>query len=163
MVNHGQPETGQHDDVPDDGALAVRRLKLWIRMLGVTRLVENRLREFLRVGHDTTLPRFDVLATLHRRREGLTMTELSRTLLISNGNATAVVERLVKDGLVRRSSSDEDRRRVTVTLSPEGVAQFEALAVEHRATIDRLFAGLNDEDLDMMRDVLRRLRSDLTG
>lgn len=164
----GMPEDKQPDEkqnfVPsDDSALAVRRLKLWIRMLGVTRLVENQLREFLRVDHDTTLPRFDVMATLHRRRDGLSMTELSRTLLISNGNATAVVDRLVKDGLVQRIHSEADRRRITVILTPEGVRQFEALAVQHRATIDRLFAKLDDEDLDMMREVLRRLRGDLTG
>ena len=147
---------------PEADALAMRRLKLWIRMLGVTRMVENRLREFLRVDHQTTLPRFDVMAALHRRREGLTMTELSRTLLISNGNATTVVERLVQDGLVQRSHSNEDRRRVTVTLTDEGVTQFEELAVQHRATIDHLFGELDDQDLDQMRDVLRRLRSDLT-
>ena len=83
------PVNAAHDAAQDE-ALAVRRLKLWIRMLGVTRQVENQLREFLRVDHDTTLPRFDVMAALHRWRDGLTMTELSRTLLISNGNATTL-------------------------------------------------------------------------
>ena len=88
--------TDLHSQAPVDAdTLAMRRLKLWIRMLGVTRQVENQLREFLRVDHDTTLPRFDVMAALHRWRDGLTMTELSRTLLISNGNATTVVNRLV--------------------------------------------------------------------
>ena len=61
------------------------------------------LREFLRLRHDTTLPRFDVMAALWRRRDGVTMSELSRMLLVSNGNATAVVDRLEKDGLVRRT------------------------------------------------------------
>lgn len=163
MPEDKQPDEKQNFVPSDDSALAVRRLKLWIRMLGVTRLVENQLREFLRVDHETTLPRFDVMATLHRRRDGLSMTELSRTLLISNGNATAVVDRLVKDGLVQRIHSEADRRRITVILTPEGVKQFEALAVQHRATIDRLFAMLDDEDLDMMRDVLRRLRGDLSS
>jgi DNA-binding MarR family transcriptional regulator len=64
---------------------------------------EGHLREHLRVNHDTTLPRFDVMAALWRRREGVTMSELSRMLLVSNGNATAVVDRLEKDGLARRT------------------------------------------------------------
>ena len=131
-------------------------------MLGVTRQVENELREFLRVRHDTTLPRFDVMAALHRRRDGLTMTELSRTLLISNGNATAVVNRLVEDGLVQRIPSEEDRRRITVRLSEEGLSSFETLAAEHRAVLDRLLSALGDEDLDAMRDIMRRLRTDLS-
>lgn len=36
--------------------LSKRRLKLWIRLLGVTRATENRLRDYLRREHDTTLP-----------------------------------------------------------------------------------------------------------
>ncbi|WBU56246.1 MarR family winged helix-turn-helix transcriptional regulator [Paracoccus sediminicola] len=124
--------------------------------------MENELREFLRVRHDTTLPRFDVMAALHRRRDGLTMTELSRTLLISNGNATAVVNRLVEDGLVQRIPSEEDRRRITVRLSEEGLSSFETLAAEHRAVLDGLLSALGDEDLDAMRDIMRRLRTDLS-
>ena len=80
--------------------LSKRRLKMWIRLLGVTRAAQSQLREFLRVQHDTTLPRFDVMAALYRRRDGVTMTELSRMLLVSNGNATTVVDRLENDGLV---------------------------------------------------------------
>ena len=147
----------------DADTLAMRRLKLWIRMLGVTRQVENQLREFLRVDHDTTLPRFDVMAALHRWRDGLTMTELSRTLLISNGNATTVVNRLVKDGLVMRILSEEDRRRITVKLTPKGLATFESVAAEHREMVDDLLGDLDEGDLDAMRGVLRRLRDSLSA
>lgn len=148
-------------EFPTGSSITIRRLRLWIRLLGVTRSVENELREFLRVHHDTTLPRFDVMAALDRNRDGLTMTELSRMLLISNGNATAVVNRLVQDGVVARSLSEEDRRRVTVSLTPEGIRQFAALAAAHREVVDRLFATLDDADLDVMRDILRRVRSGL--
>jgi DNA-binding MarR family transcriptional regulator len=139
------------------GALSKRRLKMWIRLLGVTRAAEGELREFLRVKHDTTLPRFDVLAALWRRREGVTMSELSRMLLVSNGNATAVVDRLEKDGLVRRTPSEADRRTVFVALTAEGLAQFEGLAAEHEAEVDRLFAGLSEADLDTLTDILKRM------
>lgn len=156
--------TDLHSQAPVDAdTLAMRRLKLWIRMLGVTRQVENQLREFLRVDHDTTLPRFDVMAALHRWRDGLTMTELSRTLLISNGNATTVVNRLVKDGLVMRILSEEDRRRITVKLTPKGLATFESVAAEHREMVDGLFGDLDQADLDAMRGVLRRLRDSLSA
>lgn len=139
--------------------LSRRRLKMWIRLLGVTRAAEGELREFLRVRHDTTLPRFDVMAALFRRREGVTMSELSRMLLVSNGNATTVVDRLEKDGLVRRSPSPSDRRTVHVALTPEGLTQFEALAANHEAEVSRLFAGLSEGDLDMLTDILKRMRA----
>jgi DNA-binding MarR family transcriptional regulator len=137
--------------------LSKRRLKMWIRLLGVTRAAESHLREFLRVQHDTTLPRFDVLAALYRRREGVTMSELSRMLLVSNGNATTVVDRLENDGLVRRTPSETDRRTVFVALTPEGLRQFEVLATQHEAEVSRLFANLSEADLDVLTDILKRM------
>ncbi len=139
--------------------LSKRRLKMWIRLLGVTRLSESHLREFLRLRHDTTLPRFDVLAALYRRRDGVTMSELSRLLLVSNGNATTVVDRLEKDGLVRRTPSETDRRTVFVALTPQGLAQFEGLAADHEAEVSRLFAGLSEADLDTLTEILKRMGS----
>ena len=137
--------------------LSKRRLKMWIRMLGVTRASESHLRAFLRVKHDTTLPRFDVMAALYRRRDGVTMSELSRMLLVSNGNATAVVDRLEADGLVRRTQSDADRRTVFVALTPEGLAQFEGLASDHEREVDRVFGSLSEADLDALTEILKRM------
>ncbi len=137
--------------------LSKRRLKMWIRLLGVTRAAESHLREFLRVQHDTTLPRFDVMAALYRRREGVTMSELSRLLLVSNGNATTVVDRLENDGLVRRTPSETDRRTVFVALTPEGLRQFEGLATQHEAEVSRLFANLSEADLEALTDILKRM------
>lgn len=130
---------------------------MWIRLLGVTRSSENTLREYLRLSHDTTLPRFDVMAALYRRRDGVTMSELSRMLLVSNGNATAVVDRLEADGMVRRTPSETDRRTVYVAMTPEGVAAFEAMATGHEAEVDKLFAGVTEADLDALTDILKRM------
>ncbi|GAB4266770.1 MAG: MarR family transcriptional regulator [Pararhodobacter sp.] len=137
--------------------LSKRRLKLWIRLLGVTRAAENHLREYLRVEHGTTLPRFDVMAALWRRRDGVTMSELSRMLLVSNGNATAVVDRLEQDGLVARRPSETDRRTVFVALTDRGARSFEALAAGHEAEVDTLFKGLSEADLDTLTDILKRM------
>jgi DNA-binding MarR family transcriptional regulator len=134
-----------------------RRLKMWVRLLAVARRTESELREFLRVNHATTLPRFDVMAALYRRRDGVTMSDLSRMLLVSNGNVTAVVDRLEADGLVRRSPSDTDRRTVYAALTPDGLTQFERLAAEHEAEVDRVFAGLTAAELDTLTDLLKRM------
>jgi DNA-binding MarR family transcriptional regulator len=138
--------------------LSKRRLKMWVRLLGLTRSAEGQLREYLRVNHDTTLPRFDVMAALWRRRDGVSMSELSRMLLVSNGNATAVVDRLETDGLVRRTPSDVDRRTVFVSLTPEGLAAFERYADDHEAEVSRIFGHLTEQDLDLLTDILKRAR-----
>jgi DNA-binding MarR family transcriptional regulator len=134
-----------------------RRLKMWIRLLGVTRAAESHLREHLRVKHGTTLPRFDVMAALYRRRDGVTMSELSRMLLVSNGNATTVVDRLEADGLVRRTPSEADRRTVFVALTPEGLLEFEGLAAGHEAEVGKLFSGVSEADLEAMTEILKRM------
>lgn len=137
--------------------LSKRRLRLWIRLLRVTRLTEAQLREFLRVEHGSTLPRFDVMAALHRSNGELTMSELSRMLLVSNGNTTTVVDRLELDGLVVRRQSADDRRVVRVALTDEGRQHFERLAVDHEAQVDSLFSTISTKDLDALEAVLQRL------
>ncbi|MCC5971924.1 MAG: MarR family transcriptional regulator [Pararhodobacter sp.] len=144
-------------------SLSKRRLKMWIRMLRLTRTAEADLRDFLRREHDTTLPRFDVMAALYRRREALTMSELSRLLLVSNGNATAVVDRLEKDGMARRTPAPTDRRTVHVALTEAGLTAFEAMAQQHEARIDALFSGMTAEDLDALRDILHRALPDTSA
>ncbi len=141
----------------DSNPLSKRRLKMWIRLLGVARAGESHLREYLRVTHSTTLPRFDVMAALYRRREGVTMSELSRMLLVSNGNATTVVDRLEKDGLVKRTSSETDRRTVHVALTPEGLRQFETLAADHEGEVNGFFGDLTEAELDQLTALLKRM------
>lgn len=138
--------------------ISKRRLKAWLRLLGVTRRTEGRLREFLRTRHDTTLPRFDIMAALHRRRAPLSMGELSRLLLVSNGNVTAVVDRLEKDGLVTRQVSETDRRTIWVSLTPEGLRQFERQAAEHEAEVSACFEALTPAELEVLTRLLQRLQ-----
>jgi DNA-binding MarR family transcriptional regulator len=140
-----------------DDPLSKHRLKAWLRLLGVTRRTERELRALLRTDHGTTLPRFDVMAALWRRREGVTMTELSRMLLVSNGNATAVVDRLEAEGLVRRAPSGSDRRSLRVALTDSGLRRFEGLAAGHERAVARAFAGLSAEDLDRLTELLQRI------
>ena len=86
------------------------------------------------------------------------MSELSRMLLVSNGNATAVVDRLEADGLVKRTPSDTDRRTVFAALTPEGLTQFEVYAAEHEVEVNRIFGGLTEAELDQLSDLLKRMR-----
>ena len=142
---------------PSTDPLSKRRLRLWLRLLRLTRVTEAELREFLRVEHQSTLPRFDVMAALHRSPAALTMSELSRQLLVSNGNTTTVVDRLETDGLVRRTVSQADRRIVHVAMTAKGRRHFERLAADHEAQVDSLYAGVSPEDLDALDELLQRM------
>ena len=137
--------------------LSKRRLQTWIRILGVTRSTEASLRSYLRENHGTTLPRFDVLAALWRRGEPLPMGELSRMLLVSNGNATDVVGRLEGEGLVTRTPCDADRRTVRVSLTDAGRQAFRDMADGHETELSRLFSALDEADMDALRVILRKV------
>ncbi len=139
-------------------SLSKRRLKMWLGLLHVNRATESHMREYLRVKHQTTLPRFDVMAALHRSRKRITMSELSRMLLVSNGNATAVVDRLERDGLVRRMVSDTDRRTIFAALTVAGLRQFEVLAVDHEREVNNLFDALSDPELETLTVLLKRIK-----
>ncbi|MEM8812049.1 MAG: MarR family transcriptional regulator [Pseudomonadota bacterium] len=135
-----------------------RRLRLWLRMLRTTRQVEARLRDYLREEHGTTLPRFDVLAILDREGRDMKMSELSRRLLVSNGNVTGIVERLVLDGLVDRVPRDDDRRAMRVRLTDKGREAFKKMAAGHEAVLDSLFRDLDHDALDALRSEFAKLK-----
>ncbi len=142
----------------NEAPLDKRRLRMWIRMLRTTRFVEARLREFLRDRYKSTLPRFDVMAALFRAEDGLKMSALSKQLLVSNGNVTGIVDRLVEDRLVVRVIVENDRRAMLVRLSPKGRELFSKMAAEHEAIISDLFSEMDNNDLDLLVDVFSRLK-----
>lgn len=130
------------------------RLRLWIRLLRSSRGIENEIRERLRKEFDVTLPRFDVLAALFRKPEGMLMSELSRFLMVSNGNVTGIVDRLVADGQVERAKRNGDRRTSMVRLTSKGRTDFERMAKTHESWIDELLGGLSPEDVETLSSVL---------
>ncbi len=146
------------------GALAGRpaskqRLRLWIRLLRTARAIEAELRQRLRVEFATTLPQFDVMAALARKSTGMTMTELSRFLMVSNGNVTGIIDRLVADKLVSRKAPAEDRRAIIVRLTPKGATQFAQIAKAHESWVDKLLTEFDRAELEAMIQHLDGLAS----
>jgi DNA-binding MarR family transcriptional regulator len=139
------------------------RLRLWIRLLRASRTIEAELRERLKRDFDTTLPRFDVMAALYRAPEGMLMSDLSRFLLVSNGNITGIVDRLVSDGLVTRSRRNGDRRTSMVRLTEEGTALFRRMAAAHEAWIGELLGGVSEEETRRLANMLKSFRSNWEG
>jgi DNA-binding MarR family transcriptional regulator len=123
--------------------LSKQRLRMWIRLLRAARGIEVELRERLRKQFAITLPQFDVMAALARNETGMNMTELSRMLMVSNGNVTGIIDRLAADKLVLRQAPATDRRSYIVRLTPKGAAQFAVVAKAHEGWIDELLSGFD--------------------
>lgn len=125
-------------------------LRLWLRLLACENIVENRIRTALREEFGITLPQFDVLAELEYLARPLTMTELSKRLMVSNGNVTGVVDRLVREGFVERRPSPEDRRVQFISLTDSGVKLFRNVAALHERWIADLFSGMRAEQVNQL-------------
>jgi DNA-binding MarR family transcriptional regulator len=123
-----------------------QRLRLWLRLLRSSRAIETTLRERLRKAFGVTLPQFDVMAALARNEDGMTMTDLSRVLMVSNGNVTGIIDRLVTEKIVARKASPDDRRSFIVRLTPRGLTQFDAMAKIHEQWIDRMLVDFDEAE-----------------
>jgi DNA-binding MarR family transcriptional regulator len=134
------------------------RLRLWVRLLRAVRPIEAELRRRLVHEFGVTLPKFDVMAALARRENGMTMTEVSRQLMVSNGNITGIVDRLVAEGLVARVANQEDRRATFVRLTRKGIKLFEAMAAAHERWVDEILGPFSDERSAAMVALLDALR-----
>lgn len=144
----------------EDQPVSKQRLRLWLQMLKTTRFIENELREELRLGFQSTLPRFDVMAMLDRTREGLRMSQLSKQLMVSNGNVTGIIDRLVQEGFVMRVQVKGDKRATLVRLTPKGIDKFAEMAAEHERWINEHLKEIDETEIGHFIDILSKVRED---
>jgi DNA-binding MarR family transcriptional regulator len=133
-------------------------LKLWLRLLTCTNKIESEIRNRLRTGFDTTLPRFDLMAQLERRPQGLKMSELSQRLMVTGGNITGITDQLEQEGLVVRNSDPGDRRAYTVKLTVAGRRLFAKMAAVHEEWVIELFGSLSVVEKEQAGRLLAKLK-----
>ena len=133
-------------------------LRLWLRMLTCTQLIEKQVRSQLRAQFDTTLPRFDLMAQLERAPEGMKMKELSRRMMVTSGNITGITDQLVAEGLVERMEVQGDRRAYRVRLTTQGRTQFIEMAHQHEQWIVDAFSSLSERDVTTLHRLLGKVK-----
>lgn len=135
-------------------------VSLWFRLLSCRARMLAELRRELE--GKMTVPRFDLLASLHRK-DGQTLAALSRDLLVTAGNVTGLVDRAERDGLVARRPDPSDRRLARVFLTTEGRRLIRDLLPVHAAHVHALLAGLPAPRRRELRRLLGELRDILAG
>ena len=134
-------------------------LRIWLRLLTCTQLIEGQVRSRLRGRFATTLPRFDLMAQLERHRAGLKMNELSRMLMVTGGNVTAIVDQLEKEGLVERLDEPADRRAFRIRLTRAGEKSFAEMARAHEEWVVELLSGLSRREHEALLKLLAKMKS----
>ena len=136
-------------------------LRVWIRLLSCTVRIEKKIRRNFAEQFQTTLPRFDVMASLDRHPEGQTMGELSRALLVSNGNVTSIIRQLEAQKLVVSRTDPDDRRSAIVALTDEGKQRFDEMAEAHHQWITQSLADFPTTKQRQLFELLAELKTSL--
>src|SRR5262245_53036677 len=118
-------------------------IRLWLRLLFCASHIESIMQSRIMNEFGISLARFDLMSQLERVGGGLTMSEVSRRMMVSNGATTSLVDKLVEDGLVQREAHPEDRRTTLLHLTEQGRERFLAMAHEHEDWIIKLLEGLD--------------------
>jgi DNA-binding MarR family transcriptional regulator len=134
-------------------------LRLWLRMLSITKLISQDVRRRLRTEFGATLPQFDLLAQLNRERDGLRLGELSRRTMVTNGNVTGLTDRLESEGLVVRETLEGDRRVTVAKLTSRGRERFAIMAKAHEGWLREMMGDLNPEALGALLGELAKLKA----
>lgn len=137
-------------------------LRLWLRLLACTNLIENQIRSHLHVEFDITLPRFDLMSQLERSPQGLKMSELSKRMMVTNGNVTGITDQLVAEGLVVRENNPADRRAYIVKFTPEGCSSFRKMTDSHEKRVGLLFHEMPEQQRRQIYDLLAMLKSSVS-
>ncbi len=139
-----------------------QELRLWLRLLTCTQLVEQQVRAALRTQFETTLPRFDLLAQLERSPGGLKMHELSRRMMVTRGNITGITSQLEAEGLVERVDVEGDKRACRIKLTAKGRKQFNTMARAHEGWIVQALAGLKGNEITALHQLLGKVKAGIS-
>jgi DNA-binding MarR family transcriptional regulator len=154
------PRLDQESRVAAEDHIALR---IWLRLLTCSNLIEAKIRSGLRSEFDSTLPRFDLLAQLERSPDGLLMNELSKRLMVTSGNITAVADQLEAEGLIARVAVENDRRATKIHLTTQGMKAFAAMASVHETWVADMFGTLNRTEQEQLLTILAKLKGSLAA
>jgi DNA-binding MarR family transcriptional regulator len=138
-------------------------IRTWLRLLSCETMIEQYIRSKFRDNFKVTLPQFDVLSELEHASDKLTMSQLSKELMVSNGNITGVIDRLEKNGLVKRTRPDHDRRIQFIELTATGAGEFKRMARCHERWLDELFADVTVNNMNSLQRLLLQLRETVSA
>jgi MarR family 2-MHQ and catechol resistance regulon transcriptional repressor len=130
-------------------------LKLWVVLSRAHQAIQAHAAADV-ARHGLTLAEFGVLEALYHKGPML-LGEVQRSLLVSSGGVTYLVDRLERKGLVRREACPEDRRARYAALTPEGEQLVARIFPEHAAAVARALGGLSASDQARAAALLRTL------
>ena len=128
------------------------------RLIYLVSMAQNRLQSLLRSalgaeGIKVTPAQSGILFLL-KRKDGLTMTELGKALAIDNATITGLVDRLERDGFVRRNKSASDRRALNISITPQGIEEVNRAKIVIKRVNESIKTGFSAGEIETFKKIL---------
>ena len=135
----------------------------WRALFEVSTLLLDRLDRRLGEESDLSLGEYEVLSVLAAGpKEGVRMTALAQQVLVSKTRLTYTIDRLEREGMVRRAACATDRRGTLAVITPQGRRAVTKATPGHLAAVRELvFDNLSDAQQTQMLRALKSIRAEL--
>ncbi len=151
------------DELVAEAAPGGRGIAAWLAFLRAHATLLRQLAVDLVEETGLTLGDYDVLHQLALAGGSLRMTELADKAYSSRSGMTRRVDRLVEQGLVRRTETEADGRSVVVELTDEGISRFKETAPIHIRRVVDLFADpLDDREIEVVEQAMKKVARNCT-
>ncbi|ROO83090.1 MarR family transcriptional regulator [Actinocorallia herbida] len=162
--NLATPSIGSVTDVSTlpGSTITTRELTVWRTLLRAQVHISRHLHQDLLGEHDLALGSYDVLQHLSEQPDGrLRMNDLADRVLLSRSGLTRLVDRLQRDGLVRRESCTSDARGLFAVITIAGRDRLHRATITHHRGVRELLLGrLDAAEMDQFEVILRKLAPD---
>ena len=136
---------------------------LWLQLVSCSSLIEMEIRQRLRDQFDFTPARFDLLAQLAQSKTGMALSDVSKQMMVSQSNVTALTNRLIQSGHIRRTTSPTDRRVQIISLTALGRSAFRKMDSQRAKWVVELFANVSAKNRAMLVKDLAGLKQSVAN
>ncbi|UVI33125.1 MarR family winged helix-turn-helix transcriptional regulator [Paenibacillus spongiae] len=110
------------------------------------------------IDFDLALSKSELFALLALDRHGeIMMSQIAEHLSVPMSTASGIVDRLVKNGLIRRDRSESDRRIVVIRLSENGSALVEAFKDRLTFYLEKIDRALTEEEKTVLLTIAAKI------
>ncbi|WP_342767253.1 MarR family transcriptional regulator [Bacillus taeanensis] len=104
-----------------------------------------------------TITEFSVLEVLfHKGKQ--TIQQIGKSILISSGSMTYIIDKLEQKSLLKRHACPKDRRVIHAALTEDGMELMKKIMPEHEEFVDYTFDSLNSDELETLVRLLKKVR-----
>lgn len=128
----------------------------FLMLMQTSRTIQDRIREDM-VKNNLSITDFSVLEVLYHKGKQ-TIQQIGKSILISSGSMTYVIDKLEKKGLLERTDCPNDRRAIHVNLTPAGNELMEKIMPEHELFVKSIFSSLEEEEVDTLGKLLKKVK-----